>query len=307
VTEVQSYHGQAVIKEPIWSWEIPCYFFTGGLGGASAGLAYLSGLRGEDELARRAWAVSVTGIGVSPLLLISDLGRPARFLNMFRMFKVTSPMSVGSWILGVAGAATTVAAANAWLGVFPRLARAARPVAAAAGLPVSTYTAALVANTAVPAWHEARQTLPFVFAAGAGMTAAAAATAITPPESAAPARRAALAGAVAELAAHQVMQRRLGRHAEPYEQPVPKRLKRASQAAVVTGAALMARWGGGSRSAAVAGGGLMLAGGLAARWSIFKAGFVSAADPKYVVGPQRAGIGSSARPGAARTRARTAV
>ena len=307
MTEVRSYHGQAVIKEPIWSWEIPCYFFTGGLGGASAGLAYLSGLRGEDELARRAWAVAVTGIGVSPLLLISDLGRPARFLNMFRMFKVTSPMSVGSWILGGAGAATTVAAANAWLGVLPRLARAARPVAAAAGLPVSTYTAALLANTAVPAWHEARETLPFVFAAGAGMTAAAATTAITSPESAAPARRAALAGAVAELAAHQVMQRRLGQHAEPYEQPVPKRFKRASQAAVVTGAALMARWGGGSRSAAAAGGGLMLAGGLAARWSIFKAGFVSAADPKYVVGPQRAGIGSGARPGAARTQARTAA
>ncbi|MFL5861345.1 MAG: hypothetical protein ACJ780_11260 [Solirubrobacteraceae bacterium] len=72
MTETQSYHGQPVIKEPTWTWEIPCYFFTGGLGGASAGLAYLSELRGEDALARRAWATALAGLGVSPLLLISD-------------------------------------------------------------------------------------------------------------------------------------------------------------------------------------------------------------------------------------------
>ena len=87
-------------------------------------------------LARRAWAAALAGIAISPLFLISDLGRPARFLNMLRMFKVTSPMSVGSWILGGSGASTALAAANAWTGWFPALGprrpaggRAVRPAA----------------------------------------------------------------------------------------------------------------------------------------------------------------------------------
>jgi polysulfide reductase-like protein len=307
MSEVQSYHGQPVIKEPIWTWEIPCYFFTGGLAGASAGLAYLSELRGEEELARRAWAAAVAGIGVSPLLLISDLGRPARFLNMLRMFKVTSPMSVGSWILSASGATTTVAAAHAWFGLFPRLSRAARPLAATLGLPLSTYTAALVSNTAVPVWHEARATLPFVFAAGAGLSAGAAASALTAPVKAQSARRLAVAGSVAELAGQQLMQRRLGSHAEAYDAPAPKRSERLAQAGLVAGTALMAARGRSSRVAAAVGGGLMLAGALATRWSIYKAGFASAADPKYVVGPQRAGIRAGARPGAARTRPRASA
>src|SRR5437588_8765414 len=125
-----SYHGQPVIKEPIWTWEIPCYFFTGGLAGASAGLAMLSELRGNEVLARRAWASALAGMAVSPALLTMDLGKPARFINMLRMFKVTSPMSVGSWILTLSGGATALAAANSWLGVFPRLGSLAKPGAA---------------------------------------------------------------------------------------------------------------------------------------------------------------------------------
>ena len=105
----RSYYGQPVLKEPVWTPEIPVYFFTGGLGGASAGLAFLSELRGNDQLARRAWAASFAGLAVSPPLLISDLGVPRRFLNMLRMFKVTSPMSVGSWLLTAAAPVTGVA------------------------------------------------------------------------------------------------------------------------------------------------------------------------------------------------------
>src|SRR5205085_4979895 len=93
-SEIRSYHGRPVIKEPVWTWEIPTYFFTGGLAGASAGLAYLSELRGNDVLARRAWGTAMFGMGTSPALLTSDLGRPERFLNMLRMFKISSPMSV---------------------------------------------------------------------------------------------------------------------------------------------------------------------------------------------------------------------
>ncbi len=97
---MSSYYEQPILKEPIWTWEIPCYFFAGGLGGASAALAYAAELHGNEVLASRSRATSLVALSLSPAFLISDLGRPARFLNMFRMFKVTSPMSVGSWLLG---------------------------------------------------------------------------------------------------------------------------------------------------------------------------------------------------------------
>ncbi|MGZ4168518.1 MAG: NrfD/PsrC family molybdoenzyme membrane anchor subunit [Solirubrobacteraceae bacterium] len=301
MTEPRSYYGQPIIKEPTWTWEIPCYLFAGGLAGASAGLAYLSELGGDSEAARRSWAVAMAGIAASPPLLIADLGRPERFHHMLRMFKVTSPMSVGSWILSVSGTATAIAAADARLGVFPRLSRVARPVAAVFGLPLSTYTAALLTNTAVPVWHEARTTLPVVFAAGAGLSAGAAAVIASPTDQAAAARRIAVAGSVAELGAHTVMKRRLGQHAAPYQAAVPARFEKVSRVGLAAGTALLLGRGRRSRAAAGAGAGLMLAGALATRWSIYKAGFVSVADPAYVVGPQREGIRSRARDGAART------
>src|SRR4051812_3795270 len=79
-----SYHGQPAIKAPVWTWEFPVYFYTGGMSGASAALGLMAGVRGNDVLVRRAWAVSLLSISTSPLLLISDLGRPARFFNMLR-------------------------------------------------------------------------------------------------------------------------------------------------------------------------------------------------------------------------------
>ncbi len=304
--EPRSYHGQPVIKEPVWTWEIPVYFFTGGLGGAAGGLAYLAGLRGNETLARRGWAVALAGIGVSPAFLISDLGKPMRFLNMLRMFKLTSPMSVGSWILSGSGATTAVAALNAWTGLLPRTGRAARPAAALFGLPLSTYTAALIANTAVPVWHQARRELPFVFAAGAALSAGAATAAVTPPEYAAPARRLALGGAALELILKEVMERRLGELEGPYEEGTPKRATTLTRACTIAGGALLATRGARSRAASALSGALLCVGALAARVSIFKAGFGSAADPKYVVGPQRAAIDRGERRGAARRTSRVA-
>ena len=300
---IRSYHGQPILKEPVWTWEIPCYFYAGGLAGASAGLALLSELRGNEVLARRAWAAALAGIAVSPALLISDLGKPLRFLNMLRMFKVTSPMSVGSWVLTLSGGATTLAAANTWLGLVPRLGRVAKPTAAILGLPLSTYTAALISNTAIPVWHEARRELPFVFGAGAALSAGAACMILTPPEHAAPARRLALAAAAAELAGTEAMKRQLKEHGEPYHEGVASKFGNATRACVTAGAALLALRARSSRAAATLSGALLTAGALSARLTIFKAGFQSAADPKYVVGPQRALIERGQRPGAARRQA----
>jgi hypothetical protein len=307
VAEPRNYHGEPVIQEPTWTWEIPLYFYTGGMAGASAGLAWLADLRGNETLAERAWAVSLGAVGVSPVLLISDLGRPARFLNMLRMFKVTSPMSVGSWVLSGSGTTTGFAALYAWTGLFPRLGRAARPLAALLGLPLSTYTAALVANTAVPVWHNARRELPFLFASGAATAAGAATVMACPPELAAPARRLAIGGAVAELAVEQAMEKRLGDFiGEPYHEGMPHRLVQVSRATTALGAGLLAWRGRRSRTWATVAGALMNLGASATRWSVYKAGFASADDPKYTVAPQRERIERGETAGAARTRSRVA-
>ncbi|MEA2383321.1 MAG: hypothetical protein QOH72_3292 [Solirubrobacteraceae bacterium] len=298
--EWRSYYGRPILKQPVWNPEIPFYFFTGGVGGTSAALALLAGMRGNDVLARRAWVNAMAGVGASPPLLISDLGKSSRFFNMLRVFKVTSPMSVGSWLLTASGLATTIAAADALTPFVPApAARAARVAAAVCGMPLTTYTAALVANTAVPVWHEARATLPFVFAASGATSAGAAALLTTPSEHAAPARRLAVAGAAATALALEIMERRLGDLAEPYETGAAGRLKRAAEALTLSGAAVVAGLGR-RRPAAVAGGALLLAGAVCERWSIFRAGFQSAGDPKYTVGPQRRAIEAGQRRGASR-------
>jgi hypothetical protein len=172
-------------------------------------------------------------------------------------------------------------------GRFERAGAVARPLAALSGLGLSTYTAALLTNTAVPVWHEARRTLPFVFAAGAALSAGAACTAATPVASAGGARRLAVTAAACELAATEVMRRRLGMHAEVYRSGGAGRYARIASACIGAGAGLMSWCGARNRGAAVAAGALMCAGALATRWIVFTAGTQSAADPRYVVEPQR--------------------
>jgi DMSO reductase anchor subunit len=282
-----SYYGRPVIKPPVWTWEIPTYFFTGGLGGASATFALAADLAGNRELGRRSWLIALAGLAVSPLLLTSDLGKPLRFVNMLRVFKVTSPMSVGSWTLTLGGVATAPAAASALLGRELPGARTARFIAGALGLPVATYTAVLVSNTAVPVWSEARWELPLSFAASAAASAGAAAALATPVEHAAPARRLAIGGALIESAVTEIMEKRLGELGEPYSKGVSGRLTTAAKALTVAGAALMAAGARRSRPVVAVGAAALLAGSVCERWAVFRAGFASAEDPRYTVAPQR--------------------
>jgi hypothetical protein len=280
-----SYYGRPILKAPVWTWEIPVYFFFGGMAGAAAPFALLSELRGDEALARRAWLVALTGVAASPPLLIADLGRPERFHRMLRLLKPTSPMSIGSWILAASSTAIGLATARSVLGWFPRVGRAAGATAVL-GPALSTYTAVLVADTAIPAWHEARRELPFVFAAGAAMSAGSAVVLVG---GGAPARRLALIGAAGELAATTAMEHRLGELGEPYHEGQAGRFARAAKALTAVGGIVMAA-SGRRRAGAMTGGALMLAGAMATRWSVYRAGFQSAADPKYVVGPQRARV-----------------
>ena len=284
---MESYYGRPIIKEPVWQPEIPVYFFTGGLGGASSVLSLVARVSGNELLARRSIYVGAAADAVSPLLLISDLGRPERFLNMLRVFKVTSPMSVGSWILAVSSAGSSGAAFLNAIGRLRRVGDVARTVSAVSGAPLAVYTATLISDTAIPVWHEARHELPFLFGSSAAASAGAAAVIAVPTREAAPARRLAIGGALVENAVMLAMKRRLGPLGEPYQQDQAGRSAKVARACSLGGATLLALAGRRSRVASAAGGALVLAGELALRWSVFKAGFQSARDPKYTVLAQR--------------------
>jgi hypothetical protein len=293
-----SYYGRPIIKEPVWKHEIPLYFFAGGLAGASATLSLGARMTRNEPLARASLFAAAAAVSVSPVLLIKDLGRPARFYNMLRVFKVTSPMSVGTWIVSAEGTATGFAAACELFGVMPRLKLAAQTLAGLLGPPMSTYTGALVAQSVVPVWHEARQELPLTFAAGSAASAGGAAAIFTPVPFAGPARRLAILGGIGELVTVEVMKKRLGRFvAEPYEQGQGRKYSRLSAAATLAGTALMA-YAGRRRSGAVAAGALLLGGALYERFAVYHAGKQSAADPHYTSVPQRERAGKGASPDA---------
>ena len=294
--QVRSYYGRPILKAPEWTWEVPWYFFVGGMAGASSVLSLAARLTGRRRLADRAGMVAGLGAVASPALLISDLGRPQRFLNMLRVFKPTSAMSVGSWILATYGPAAGGAAALRLVGWFPRLRSLLQAAAGALGLPMATYTAVLVADTSIPVWHEARAQLPFVFAGSAAASAGAMASLLVDGPEGAPARRLAVGGVALELAADEVMRRRLGEVGEVYDHGDAGRWHRAARLCSAAGAVAVAA-GGRRRAVSTAGASLILAGSVCQRWAVYRAGFQSAADPKYVVKPQRERVeGRTPRP-----------
>jgi formate-dependent nitrite reductase membrane component NrfD len=287
VSESQSYYGRPVIKEPVWTWEIPTYFFTGGVSGASSVLSTSAKLFGNEKLSRRALYIGAAFDAISPILLVSDLGRPERFHHMLRVFKITSPMNVGAWILLVNGGASNTAAVLELLGILKPVKLLAELVATLFGPPLATYTGVLVADTAVPVWHEGRHELPWLFGASAAASAGAASTMFMDPGDAGPARRLAIGGVVAEGVLVHAMELRLGEVGEVYHKGTAGKFALAAKALAGGGAALLATRGRKSRGAATLGGALVCAGELCLRWSVFKAGFQSARDPKYTVKPQR--------------------
>ncbi|TCC00242.1 polysulfide reductase [Micromonospora zingiberis] len=297
--EFTSYYGRPILKPPVWTWEIAAYLFTGGLAAGSSLLAAGGQLTDRPAVRRAGRVAALAAITASAGLLVKDLGRPERFHHMLRVAKPTSPMSVGSWILAGYGSAAGVAAIAEAAPLLPergplRLARRALPpLGRAAGLAAAltapalgTYTAVLLADTAVPSWHEAYPHLPLVFGGSALASGAAVGLIAVPPAQAGPARRMAVAGAALELyGAHQV-ETRLGLLGEPYRTGRAGRLLRAGRtltAAGVAGAVLAGR----NRTVAALSGAALLAASLATRFGVFHAGVVSARDPRYTVLPQR--------------------
>jgi polysulfide reductase-like protein len=285
--EIRSYYDRPILKSPPWRWMIPAYLFTGGVAGASSILALGGRVTGNRRLARQSRLAALAAVGASTALLVADLGRPKRFVNMLRVFKPTSPMNVGSWLLSGFGGAAGIAAASDVADVLPWVGAAADAAAAALGSGLATYTAVLLSDTAVPAWHEARHELPFVFAGGAAAGAGGLAVVLAPPAGARAARRALVGGTALELAGFALLRRRLGSPlADAYETGRAGALERTSRLLAVAGAGAVAV-AGRRRAGSIAGGLMAMAASVLTRFAVFEAGKASAADPRYVSGPQR--------------------
>lgn len=157
-----SYYDLPLLKPPVWTWEIPTYFFLGGAAGAAAVIAAAAQLSGEDEkLVRDARWIAAIGANLSTPLLIADLGRPERFLNMLRVFNPQSPMSVGAWTVAVFGGASTASV----IAPGKPLRDFFAAISAMSGLAMSTYTGVLLGVTAIPVWKENATLLPVHFGA----------------------------------------------------------------------------------------------------------------------------------------------
>jgi len=249
---------------------------VGGLAGASALLGLVADLAGQRTLARNARLAAAAGAAVSPALLISDLGRPGRFANMLRVFRPTSPMSIGSWTLAAFGGAAGIAALSEVTGRGRWLGRVAGAAAGLLGPALATYTAVLVGQTSIPVWERARTWLPALFASSAAASAAGLACVVTHERHARAARLLAVGGAVSELASARAMRRVLGDHKVVYHSGPAATYARAAEGLTLAGAGLVAVLGR-QRWAAVAGGMALLGGSLSQRLAIWKAGFASAA------------------------------
>lgn len=294
--EFRSYYGRQILKTPVWNWMIAAYLFSGGLSAGSALLAAGADLTGRTQLRAVSRVGALVSLLASMYFLIGDLGRPERFHHMLRVAKPSSPMSMGTWMLGAYGPGAGLAAMAE---LMPRRLRgtrlgrllgwAARPAgleAAAVAPGVASYTAVLLSQTAVPAWHEAHPYLPFVFTGSAAASGGGFGMLLAPVSESGPARRMAVAGAALEVAASRTMERRLGIVGEAYTTGRPHTLRLWSEILTV-GGAVGAVVSGRRRWAVAASGAALLAGSALQRFGVFEAGVASTKDPKYVVVPQR--------------------
>jgi formate-dependent nitrite reductase membrane component NrfD len=278
-----------VIHPPVWTWEVPLYFWLGGVASGAAFAALAADLAGDGDSAALARKVALGAVLPAPVLLIADLGRPARFLNMLRIFKPRSPMNMGAWCLVAFSGAGAGAVAADLLGAR-RTAKGLGAAEALLGSYLGSYTGVLLATTAVPLWARSRLFLGPIFVATATATGAAATRlalaaagqAEDHPTHVALARLE-VGAILAELTLSTVNERRLGRAGEALKQGVPSQVFRAAQTLVGAGLALTLigsrRPGRGAQNVASV---LYLVGGLAFRFAWVEAGKASARDDEAV-------------------------
>jgi formate-dependent nitrite reductase membrane component NrfD len=280
------------IKPPVWTWEVPLYFWVGGLASGSAFIAVACDVTGDEGSARIARRLALGAVAPAPLLLIADLGRPERFLNMLRIFKPRSPMNMGAWCLAAFSASGTLAV-GADLLRMPKAARAFGVASSLFGVYLGSYTGVLLACTAVPVWSRSRALLGPIFVATATATGAAA-TRLTLAARGLPADHPTgtalatieTAAMLTELSLSSLGERRLGDAAEALRQGRPGVLYRTAKGLVVLGLSqrVLVRNRGRADDIASA---LYLAAGLAFRFAWIYAGRASAGDDALVAAGAR--------------------
>lgn len=294
--EFRSYYGRPVLKSPVWDWKIAAYLFSGGMSAGSALLGVGADLTGRPGLRRVGRLGALGSLLASMYFLIADLGRPERFHHMLRVAKSSSPMSMGTWILGAYGPGAGLAAAaevmpkwlrRTWIGkLIGRLARLAGLSAAAIAPGVASYTAVLLGQTAVPAWNEAYPYLPFVFTGSAAASGGGLGMLLAPVDESGPARRLAVVGAGMQVVGSRVLEQRLGLVGEVFTTGKAHRLRKTAEVLNIAGAVGTVVFGR-SRPVVALSGLALLAGSALQRFGTFEAGVASTRDPKYVVVPQR--------------------
>ncbi len=284
-----SYYGKPVINKPVWEApDIPGYFYLGGLAGASSVLALGADLTERPALSKVCKVGAAASISLGLVGLVHDLGRPARFINMLRVFKPTSPMNVGSWALAAYGPASGAAAFAALTGRFRLLGNLGTAGAAAIGPFVAAYTGALITDTAVPSWHEGWREMPFVFVGSAASAAGGLGMLAAPCSESMPARRAAVVGGVTELVASKLMERRMGKLlSKPYHEGKSGRWMRIAEGLTAAGTVGGVFLAGRNRVLSGLCGASLLAASALTRFAIFEAGIASANNPEHTIVPQR--------------------
>ena len=289
-----TYYDRPTVKEPVWTWEVPAYFYVGGAAGAAATIgAVLQVLDGDDSerLVQRCRDIAAVGTLVGSGLLISDLGRTERFLNMLRVFKPSSPLNMGSWILVTAsGLSAGAALLSRSRGVFRRLGSLAGLGAGAIGLPLSGYTAVLLAGTAVPVWKESRRSMPLLFVASAtGAACSLLEMGDFDERELTAVRRLGTVAQLSELALAKAVEKESARVpgvGRPYEEGISGTLWRTSTGLTV-GSLVVDTVTGKSRPGRVGAALLGTLGSIALRFSLWLAGRASARDPHATFDSQR--------------------
>jgi len=298
--EFGSYYGRPVVKPAPWGHEVAAYLFLGGVAGGSGLLAAGAQLTGRPKLRRNTRVSALVAVLLGAVALVKDLGRPERFVNMMRTFKLTSPMSVGSWILSAFSGGIGIAAASEIdrmtgkripLGPLrPVLRSVESPAGLAAGVmapPLAVYTAVLLNDTATPTWNAAYKGLPFVFVSSASLAASGLAMITTPVAEAGPARSLAVIGAVSDLISARVTEHLMDPVTrEPLHEGTPGRMLQWSERLAAAGG-LGALLGGHRRGTAALSGLMLLAASALLRFGFFEAGKESARDPRYTIEPQK--------------------
>jgi formate-dependent nitrite reductase membrane component NrfD len=295
------YYGVPPIHKPHWKWLVINYFFFGGISSASYVIAAFAGMSHSDEnraISKVGHFVSFAAFLPCPILLILDLGRPERFLNMVRHFNPRSPLSLGTWGLVMfsffSGSSAGIQILQDGL-LGPDSARIARrlpggAIGAAGTVPgffVGGYTGVLLGVTAVPIWAKSANLLGPLFlssafsSASSAITLALAATRADEPtiHRLETIERFAIASEACLLASAAA---RLGSTAQPFREGQLQKVMKFGVfgAGIVAPLALqLMNRNRRSRRLTVAGSALGLAGGFALRYAVVMAGHASADDP----------------------------